>query len=140
MSDIDPSRRPAGKVAAVVVTRNRIAMLRECVHALRQQTCPVGEVIVVDNDSSDGTREWLNQQPDIRAIFQENAGGAGGFHVGIGTAISRGFEWVWCMDDDGYPSADCLQALLSIPQDTLRFRAPVVLARGNASLLAFVLR
>lgn len=128
------------RVGAVIVTHNRLTMLQECVCALRQQTHPVSEIIVVDNDSTDGTRAWLAEQTGFHVVLQANLGGAGGFHTGMKTAVERGHDWVWCMDDDGYPAVDCLARLLAVECDDLWFRAPLVLARENAAQLAFVLR
>ena len=128
------------RVAAVIVTRNRLAMLEECVGALTKQTRPVDEIIIVDNDSTDGTRAWLAERPSLRVLHQANLGGAGGFHIGIRTAVERGHDWVWCMDDDGYPAADCLVQLLSLERDDLWLRGPLVLARDDPSRLAFLLR
>lgn len=128
------------RVGAVIVTRDRLTMLQECVHAVGRQTRPVDEIIVVDNDSADGTQAWLAQQPSVHVVRQANLGGAGGFHTGIKTAFERGHDWVWCMDDDGYPADDCLERLLAVPRADLQLRAPLVLARDDAKELAFVLR
>lgn len=43
-----------------------------------------------------------------------NTGGAGGFHVGMRLAHERlESDFVWLMDDDGYPTKDCLEQLLA---------------------------
>lgn len=130
----------SSSIGAVIVTRNRLTMLQECVAALRYQTRPVDEIIVVDNDSTDGTAAWLAEQPALHVLRQVNLGGAGGFHTGIKTAVARGHDWVWCMDDDGYPAAECLERLLAVEDDGLFFRAPLVLARDDPARLAFKLR
>ena len=104
------------RIAAVVVTRDRLTLLQRCVEALRQQTRRLDEILVVDNASSDGTREWVDTQ-DVTRLFQENVGGGGGQAAGIGEAVRRGHDWVWCMDDDGYPAPDALQRLVEIAQD-----------------------
>ena len=52
----------AGKLSVLVLTRNRLALLKRCLHALEQQTAPPEEVVVVDTGSTDGTREWLKEQ------------------------------------------------------------------------------
>jgi rhamnopyranosyl-N-acetylglucosaminyl-diphospho-decaprenol beta-1,3/1,4-galactofuranosyltransferase len=129
----------ANSVGAVIVTHNRLTMLQQCASALRQQSRPVNEIIVVDNNSTDGTRTWLAEQTGFQVVLQANLGGAGGFHTGIKTAFERGHDWVWCMDDDGYAAADCLARLLAVERNDLWFRAPLVLARDNAAELAFVL-
>lgn len=101
------------KIAAVVVTYNRLALLQECINALRGQTYPINQIIVVNNSSNDGTLEWLNHQSDIFVITQENSGSAGGQYTGIKKAYEDGYDWIWCMDDDTIPSNDALLKLIS---------------------------
>ena len=47
------------KVNCVVVTYNRLALLRECLAAIEKQTYPIHKVIVIDNCSTDGTEDFL---------------------------------------------------------------------------------
>jgi len=105
-------RLPAAKVAAVVVTRNRLGLLKENLAAMRGQTRPPNEIIVVDNDSDDGTAKWLATQKNLTVIRQQNVGGAGGFFEGIRQGYARGHDWFWCMDDDVVPKPDALEQLL----------------------------
>lgn len=49
------------KVAAIVVTFNRITLLKECIEALRKQSYADFSIIVVDNGSTDGTNLWLSE-------------------------------------------------------------------------------
>ena len=100
------------KISAVIVTRNRLALLQECLVALRGQTRPADEIIVIDNASDDGTKEWLAGQQGIVTVRQANLGGAGGFYEGIKRACEGGHDWIWCMDDDTIPASNALEELL----------------------------
>ncbi len=72
--------KPANSVAAVILTHNRLSLLKRCVAAVRAQTRPLDAIIVVDNASTDGTREWLAQESDLKVITaQANLGGPAGF-------------------------------------------------------------
>ncbi len=108
------------KVIAVVVTYNRQALLSECITALRNQTRPLDAILIVNNGSTDGTELWLNEQPDLLFINQSNVGSSGGFSTGINRAYADGFDWIWCMDDDGYPKEDALEKLLAADDGCLR--------------------
>lgn len=44
-------------VLAIVVTYNRLEMLKQCIDALKAQTFPC-DILIVDNASTDGTRAW----------------------------------------------------------------------------------
>lgn len=105
------------RIAALVVTYNRKTLLQKCVDALRNQTRQLDAIIVVNNNSNDGTKEWLDSQPDLIVIHQENVGGAGGFYRGIKEAYERDFDWIWAMDDDVNPSATCLDCLCDYTEE-----------------------
>ena len=100
------------KVAAVVVTYNRLELLRQCVQALGNQSVAC-DILVVDNASTDGTAQWLTSQPELNhRNTGGNLGGAGGFNFGMRWAVEAGYEYVWVMDDDTLPQPDALQKLL----------------------------
>ena len=101
------------KVIAVVVSYNRQALLAECIDALRNQSRKPDAILVVNNGSTDNTAVWLDSQPDLFHITQNNVGSAGGFNTGISWAYGNGYSWIWCMDDDGYPKQDALEMLLA---------------------------
>lgn len=101
------------KYASVVVTYNRLALLKSCIESLRKQTKPIDAIIVVNNSSSDGTKEWLDKQQDLIVFHQENGGGAAGFYRGMKEAYNLGFDWVWLMDDDVDPLHNCLEEMIS---------------------------
>lgn len=105
------------KITAVVVTYNRLQLLKRGIASLRRQS-GLGEIIVVDNGSNDGTHDWLDSQAGLVVIHQENVGGSGGFHTGIGKAFERGTDWIWCMDDDVFPRPGCLEELLRQAEKT----------------------
>lgn len=99
------------KVASIIVTHNRIELLKECVDSLRNQTYRDHSIIVVNNGSTDSTEEWLKEQVDLIVINQGNVGGAGGFFTGIKYACENSFEFSWVMDDDAIPFPTALERL-----------------------------
>jgi GT2 family glycosyltransferase len=119
------------KVIAVVVTYNRQALLAECITALRNQTRPLDAILVINNGSTDTTAEWLKQQSDVFFISQNNVGSSGGFSAGINWAYQKGYSWIWCMDDDGYPKEDALENLLAADNGTLRLMNCAVIDKEN---------
>lgn len=99
-------------IIAAVVTYNRLNLLKECIEAIRNQSLPVQKIIVVDNDSTDGTADWLALQNDVTVKHQENLGGSGGFYTGIKEAAFYGAHWVWLMDDDTICEPEALLKLV----------------------------
>lgn len=118
-------------ITAVVVTFNRRELLKKNIDCLRRNK-PVSRIVVVNNGSTDGTHEWLDDQQDLTVIHQENVGGSGGFYTGIEYAYSTGADWIWCMDDDVFPRATCLEELLKEAKDTqIGILAPRRLMEGE---------
>lgn len=99
-------------VLAVVVTFNRLDELKVCVAALKSQSYESLNILVVNNGSTDGTKEWLTQQSNVIVINQENLGGAGGFYTGMKYMYDNGYEWLIMMDDDGIPDKDEIKNLI----------------------------
>ncbi|WP_188149878.1 glycosyltransferase family 2 protein [Teredinibacter waterburyi] len=107
------------RVVAVVVTYNRVELLKETLDAILSNNTLVSEIIVINNASQDGTKQYL-QNYKSEQLFPVhmacNLGGAGGFKYGIKLAEERGAQWIWCMDDDCIPHSSALTAMLdSIP-------------------------
>lgn len=104
------------KIAAVVVTFNRLEKLKITV----QQTLSeeVDYFIIVNNASTDGTRDWLETLADerLRIIHLDtNVGGAGGFNIGFSEAAYRmDVDWLVCYDDDAYPQSGSIQRFKSL--------------------------
>jgi len=99
---------------AVVVTWNRRELLREALTALGAQTHPPARVVVVDNASSDGTSDVLEQEfADHDLVrLEQNTGGAGGFAVGVRRALQHDPDLVWLLDDDTVPEPKAAQHLV----------------------------
>jgi rhamnopyranosyl-N-acetylglucosaminyl-diphospho-decaprenol beta-1,3/1,4-galactofuranosyltransferase len=109
-------------VAVVVVTYNRADLLVGMLDGLAAQTHQPDAVYVVDNASSDHTREVLRTRSDLPLHVthsEENLGGAGGFHLGVEQAFLAGHDRIWLMDDDVVPAPECLAVLLARDESCL---------------------
>ena len=95
---------------AIIVTHNRSSLLERCLKSLQSQSIELNEILVIDNGSTDGTKELLKQF-DVKVIHQNNLGSAGGWNTGLKYATENGFEAAWLMDDDGYPDKKAYEIL-----------------------------
>ncbi len=105
------------KVATIVVTYNRKDLLKENIKSLMKQTkADEQDIIIIDNNSTDGTYEALKQYIANKEIIYcntgANLGGAGGFNYGMRYAAEAEYEYIWVMDDDCMPTANSLEVFL----------------------------
>ena len=133
------------RVAAVVVTYNRRALLLESLAAVLAQDRAPDKVIVVDNASEDGTAAAVRDAfPAVHlAELKHNSGGAGGFAAGMALALADGADLIWLMDDDTVPEPGALSALLAA-RDRMTARSagagrPATAARPPALIASQVL-
>jgi len=107
--------RPVGEptVSAVVSAWNKLKDVRANLIALRAQTRPFDELVVVDNSSTDGTVEMIRRDfPEVRLVIMPNSayGACETFNVGFATA--RG-ERIAILDDDVVLTPEWLEATLA---------------------------
>lgn len=109
------------KIAAVIVTYNRKELLDQCIGHVLAQKDAACDILVIDNHSTDGTKDRLQPYIDAGRIDYtdtgSNLGGAGGFSYGIRRAAEKGYDRIWIMDDDCMPEKDALAALLQADRD-----------------------
>jgi GT2 family glycosyltransferase len=113
-----PGSNPSCRIAAVVPSYNRRDALDKCIESLLGQTRRLDAILVIDNASTDGTSEMVGTKfrHKVEVVrLPLNTGSAGGFQEGIRLAYERGYEWVWCMDNDAEPAEDSLEALTTSP-------------------------
>ncbi len=99
-------------VSIVVPTFNRFGRLRRCVDKTRRNVRLAHEVIVIDGGSTDGTREWLASQSDLRVILEpQREGAVKAFNKGFRAATGRYVMW---FNDDAYPLIGSVEAAVAM--------------------------
>lgn len=73
------------KTSIVIITYNNLDYTKDCISSIKKYTKKgTYEIIVVDNLSTDGTRQWLKEQKNIKIILNnENMGFPKGCNQGI---------------------------------------------------------
>lgn len=98
------------------MTYNRKELLKQNIEHLLMQTEKSLDILIIDNASTDGTNQFIQQYADDKRVNYyntgKNLGGAGGFHYGVKQAVLLGYEYLWIMDDDCFPNEDALEKLL----------------------------
>jgi GT2 family glycosyltransferase len=104
-------------VSVIVPTRNRAALLSDCLRSLRSQDYPMDryEIVVVDDGSTDGTRDVVRAVAEagggtVRLVSQPASGINAARNRGIGKAAG---ELVCFVDDDVVAPGGWLRAFVS---------------------------
>lgn len=87
------------RISVVIAAYNADAYVVEAIESVLAQSVPAGEVIVVDDGSTDGTRGVLERFGDrITTVTQNNSGQAAALNRGL--AMARGELIGFCDADD----------------------------------------
>ncbi|MGH7697767.1 MAG: glycosyltransferase family 2 protein, partial [Candidatus Dormibacteria bacterium] len=79
----------AAEVAVVLVNWNGMADAPGVLESLRAQSLPPREIVVVDNGSRDGSREWFETQPGVEVLANPgNRGFAAAVNQGVAASSS----------------------------------------------------
>jgi len=105
------------KISVIIPSWNRADRLAAALDSVRAQSLAAHEIIVVDDGSTDNTRELLGRHyPEVHYLYQQNAGVSCARNTGIKAASG---DWIALLDSDDQWHASKLerqqQALLAQP-------------------------
>lgn len=107
----------SGLASIIVVNWNGIGCIRDCLQSVLRQTYTPFELIVVDNGSTDGSREWLraNAANSFRLIeFDVNTGFGRGVNAGIRASAGEFFA---LLNNDASADERWLESLVAAARD-----------------------
>jgi len=109
----DESNDGEVRISVVLATYRRPGFLEQVLDSLNCQTLnkELYEVIVVDNNSQDNTKDVATRYPSVRYVFEEKLGLSYARNTGIRAAVG---DIVAFIDDDSEADPGWLQALLDI--------------------------
>lgn len=88
-------------VSVIVTTYNRVSLLAETINSILSQTYSDFELIIVDNMSEDGTREYIGGMTDARIhYFRNSNNGIIAVNRNFGIRHAKGRYVAFCDDDD----------------------------------------
>jgi GT2 family glycosyltransferase len=99
----------------IVINWNRWEDTLRCVESLHTTHIHNLDILVVDNASTDDSRENLRRSKFEFHLVElpSNIGFGGGCNVGIEIALEKGFEFVWLVNNDAIVSPDSLNNLVA---------------------------
>jgi len=95
--------------ALVIVTSNQKKITKQTLDLIYQQTL-VPDIVIVDNNSSDGTLDYFKAAfPEAHILkTNKNYGSSGGQYIGCSWAYERGYEFIILSDNDAVPVSNNL--------------------------------
>lgn len=99
-------------ISVVIANHNGAAFLEGCMSSLLSQAYQNVEIVLVDNASTDASREIISRiAPQAKCLFQDrNLGFAGGINAGIRAAHG---DWIAVLNNDTEAAPDWLTACVS---------------------------
>ena len=102
-------------VSAVILTWNRKDDLAETLEALSKDRYEKIEIIVVDNNSTDGTDKMVPERfPAVIYLKQDENIGIAGYNIGFKKASG---EYIVAFDSDSYPHRDAISKMVKLFQN-----------------------
>lgn len=107
-------------VYIIVLNYKNLADTVACLASLRNITYKNYHIVVVDNDSQDGSCEYLKEHEKDCCILQsgENRGYAAGNNIGIRYALEQGADYVCILNNDVEAEPDFLTKLVRYMEST----------------------
>ena len=85
-------------ISVIIPTYNRAHTLSQAIGSVMKQSLPPAEIVIVDDGSTDGTAELVqNRFPNCRYLHQQNQGVSSARNSGIAAASG---EWLAFLDSD----------------------------------------
>ncbi len=110
------------QVATIIVTFNGARWIEKCLQSLLESTLQ-SQIILVDNNSTDGTVELI--KPFLEKILfiqsDSNLGFGAANNIGIQKAIELRAKYVFLLNQDAYVRKDCLEKLFHTGEDFPEF-------------------
>lgn len=117
------------RVSVVIPAKNGVHTLRQCLEGILDQTVTVGEIIVIDSGSSDGSLEIIADFPQVRLIEIPPETFDHGGTRNLGVAEARGEFVVMTVQDARAADEKWLERMLR------HFDNPEVVAVGGAQVV-----
>ena len=109
-------------ISCIIVGYRSLDYLKECIESIRRQKGVAFEIVVVDNDSRDGTAHYLNKLDTKNILLDENRGFGAAVNLG---AKKAEYKYLFILNPD-----------TTVPPDSLRKLFQFAELRGDFGLIA----
>lgn len=122
------------KATVIIPNFNGMKYLPACIESLKAQTSRAFGILIVDNASTDGSREWIEGKGLSCIKNEENLGFAGGVNIGIRSCST---EYVILLNNDTRVYPDYVEKLIGAIErsDRIFSVSPMMIKEGNHALI-----
>ena len=99
------------EILVIVVAFNGLRWIERCVESVSNAGA---DLLLIDNGSTDGTREWLASQGIETLHRDDNPGFGAANNIGLKLALERGYGYVYLLNQDAWLCDGCLEQMLRV--------------------------
>ena len=102
------------RLLVIIVTYNAMRWIERCFASLAASTV-ASDIFVVDNGSTDGTLDWLQEHRADNLTLRRSASNCGfgaGNNLGLSYALAHGYDYVYLLNQDAWVMPDCFEKLI----------------------------
>jgi len=109
-------------ILVVIVAYNSMKWIKRCYDSLRNSSIPC-DVITIDNGSTDGTQQFLQDNyPEVELhISNKNLGFGKANNIGLQKALDEGYQFVYLLNQDAWVFPDTFSNLINTSQQQPEF-------------------
>lgn len=109
------------KILVIIVTYNAGKWFDKCINSLHESSVPL-DIYIIDNGSTDGTREKLEKMHDcIVFLSRTNLGFGQANNIGIRYAIKNDYDYLYLLNQDAWVKRDTIEKLVSIQNNMPKY-------------------
>ena len=98
-------------ILVIIPQFNNLDLLKSCINSLEAQVYARYDILVVDNNSTDGTRDYLNSIDVEKILLDDNIGFAGAVNKGLEYAQDKNYPYAILLNNDTEVDTDFIQEL-----------------------------
>lgn len=135
----DAATTPPPRVAIILVNYRGARDTLECLDSLTRLTYPERDVIVVDQNSGDGSAALIREQHPWAHLIENpvNDGFTGGNNAGMRLALARGADYLLLLNNDTVVDPGFLEPLVALAESDARIGVvgPQILYHGDPEII-----
>lgn len=118
------------KVSVVIPSYNRAHRIKECLESVVNQSYIEKEIILIDNNSSDNTKNIvINNYPEVKYFFENKQGVGHARNLGIEKSSG---DWIHILDSDNkFSSKNSLEHLVSLIKENKEYCDVILTSNVN---------